>query len=148
MLDMVANSATAVDPVVHAIQQSVAPAFLLTGIGALLSVLTNRLARVVDRFRAIDNKQSETNKGFHGEMITLGQRARFIHWAISCCTVAALLICIVIAALFIGSTAEIATSDAIAVLFITAMFGVISGLLCFLAEISLATGVIDTSSEG
>ncbi|MDE0931191.1 MAG: DUF2721 domain-containing protein [Halioglobus sp.] len=147
MLDIVANSPTAVDPVVHAIQQSVAPAFLLTGIGALLSVLTNRLARVVDRFRALNTKQNEKSLGFRSEMLTLGRRARFIHWAISCCTVAALLICIVIAALFIGSTADAATSDAIAVLFISAMFGVISGLLCFLAEISLATGVIDVPTE-
>ncbi|MDG2271580.1 MAG: DUF2721 domain-containing protein [Halioglobus sp.] len=147
MLDIVANSSTAVDPVVHAIQQSVAPAFLLTGIGALLSVLTNRLARVVDRFRALNTKQKD---GLYSdkEMVTLGRRARLIHWAISLCTVAALLICIVIAALFIGSTALVATSEIIAVLFIGAMFVVISGLLCFLGEIRLATGVIDVATEG
>ena len=70
MLDIVANSSTAVDPVVHAIQQSVAPAFLLTGIGALLSVLTNRLARVVDRFRALNTKQKE-GLDFRREKTTL-----------------------------------------------------------------------------
>ena len=35
--------------VAYAIQLVVAPAFLLTGIGALLAVMANRLARVVDR---------------------------------------------------------------------------------------------------
>ena len=37
----------------HVIQLAVAPVFLLTGIGAVLSVLTGRLGRVVDRFRAV-----------------------------------------------------------------------------------------------
>jgi hypothetical protein len=63
------------------------------------------------------------------------------------CTVAALLICIVIAALFIGSSLDVAPSGIIELLFIAAMLGVISGLLCFLREIRLATGVIELSSE-
>lgn len=35
--------------IAHSIQLAVAPVFLLSGIGVLLGVLTNRLARVVDR---------------------------------------------------------------------------------------------------
>jgi hypothetical protein len=38
--------------IAHSIQLSVAPVFLLSGVGVLLGVLTNRLARVVDRARA------------------------------------------------------------------------------------------------
>ena len=36
------------------IQMAVAPAFLLTGIGAILSVMANRLSRIVDRFRILN----------------------------------------------------------------------------------------------
>jgi hypothetical protein len=42
---------------------------------------------------------------------------------------------------------DVAPSGIIELLFIAAMFGVISGLLCFLREIRLATGVIELSSE-
>ena len=35
--------------VAHAVQLAVAPVFLLTGIGAILAVMTNRLGRVIDR---------------------------------------------------------------------------------------------------
>jgi hypothetical protein len=35
----------------HIIQLAIAPVFLLTGVGAKLIVLTNQLARIVDRFR-------------------------------------------------------------------------------------------------
>ncbi len=39
--------------VAHVIQLAVAPVFLLTGIGAILSVLTGILGRLVDRFRVL-----------------------------------------------------------------------------------------------
>ena len=40
--------------VAQVIQLAVAPVFLLTGVGAILSVLVNRLGRVVDRFRVLE----------------------------------------------------------------------------------------------
>ena len=45
--------------VAHVIQQSVAPVFLLSGVGAILSVLTNRLSRVIDRFRTLDERDDD-----------------------------------------------------------------------------------------
>ena len=39
--------------IAHLIQSSVAPVFLLTGVAAMLGVLTNRLARIVDRARTL-----------------------------------------------------------------------------------------------
>ena len=35
--------------IVHLIQSAVAPVFLLSGVGVTLGVLTNRLARIIDR---------------------------------------------------------------------------------------------------
>lgn len=43
-----------INDVAHVIQLAVAPVFLLTGVGAILSVLVNRLGRVVDRFRVLE----------------------------------------------------------------------------------------------
>ena len=40
--------------IVHLIQSAVAPVFLLSGVGVTLGVLTNRLARVVDRARFLE----------------------------------------------------------------------------------------------
>ena len=127
-----------VSTVVHVIQLAVAPVFLLTGIGALLSVLVNRLGRVVDRFRALENHAVAAD----AEMAILSRRARLVHWAISLCTIGALLICIVIATLFIGASLAIDVSAVIAALFILAMLALIGGLLSFLREIFLATGGI------
>lgn len=134
---------TSVTTLAHVIQLAVGPVFLLSGIGAILAVLTNRLARVVDRFRTLNNSKDEERAVHEKEMATLLNRARWIHWAISLCTVSALLICIVIAALFVGSVMNLDPSNMISVLFILTMLVLISGLLCFLREIFLATGHIE-----
>ena len=134
------QSATDVTTVAHVIQLAVAPVFLLTGIGAILNVITNRLARIVDRSRVLGNSSDQTNSARKEEMAMLTRRTRWIHWAVSLCTMSALLICIVIAALFVGSVTGFDPSSTVSLLFITAMFALISGLLCFLREIFLATG--------
>lgn len=132
--------------VAQVIQLAVAPVFLLTGVGAILSVLVNRLGRVVDRFRTLERLQANVadpiRESVQAEMSILSRRARLIHWAIGLCTGCALLVCIVIATLFIGSITRIEMPNAIAGLFVLAMLSLVAGLLCFLREIALATGGI------
>ena len=93
------------DQISRVIQLSVAPVFLLTGIGALLGVTTTRLARIVDRARSIETELSgasaERGTQIREEIGTLTQRARLINRAITLCVVAALLVCAVIVGLFI-----------------------------------------------
>ena len=129
-----------VTTVAHVIQLAVAPVFLLTGVGAILNVITNRLSRIVDRFRVLSNSSGQQQTGQKEEKVMLTRRARWVHWAVSLCTISALLICIVIAALFVGSETGMDPSQAVSLLFISAMMALIFGLLCFLREIFLATG--------
>jgi len=136
------QSAADVTTVAHVIQMAVAPVFLLTGVGAILAVITNRLARIVDRSRVL-NASSDHKQSVHKEeMAMLSRRARWVHWAVSLCTMSALFICIVIVALFVGSEIGMDPSRTVSLLFIAAMLSLISGLLCFLREISLSTGHI------
>lgn len=135
-----------ISSVAHVIQLAVAPVFLLTGVGAILSVLVNRLGRVVDRFRALESILLEAHEdrrtASQTEMAILSFRARMIHWAIGLCTGSALLVCIVIATLFVGSITGVEMPGVIATLFIAAMLALVAGLLCFLREIALAKGSI------
>lgn len=130
----------------HVIQLAVAPAFLLTGIGAILSVLVNRLTRVVDRFRVLEQvlpqSRGDILVSVQSEMDVLAHRAKMVHWAIGLGTSAALFVCVVIATLFIGSIANIQMPLIIASLFVMAMLALVAGLLCFLREIALAKGSI------
>ncbi|MDP0947447.1 DUF2721 domain-containing protein, partial [Klebsiella pneumoniae] len=82
----------------------IAPVFTLAGIGALLNVMANRLARVVDRWRTLEAglaEAGETERRLSlDELAVLDRRMARIHRAISASTLAALLICIVIILLF------------------------------------------------
>jgi hypothetical protein len=137
------DALTDIPTVAHAIQQAIAPVFLLTGIGAVLNVLSFRLGRVIDRFREL-NESSETKVDhYQDKMRCLSSRARWLHWAISLCTMSALCICLSIAALFIGAELKVHLSSTVSLLFVVAMLMLITGLLCFLREITLATGAIE-----
>jgi hypothetical protein len=129
-------------PIAHVIQLSVAPVFLLSGIGAMLSVMTNRLARVVDRARALErhiplDEADATSTA--SQLDALSRRATLVGRSITLCTITAVLICAVIAILFLGAFFGFDTSVAVALLFIAAMLSFLSGLLWFLREIFLAT---------
>ena len=68
---------------VEIIQMAVAPAFLLTALGATLTVMANRLSRIVDRHRVLrERKKSKDNK-ITIELASLKHRAKWTHWALS-----------------------------------------------------------------
>lgn len=126
----------------HLIQLSVAPVFLLTGVGAILSVLSGRIGRIVDRARNLENKLPHAPNGehpeIHQELRRLSGRARLTYWSISLCTISALMVCSMIALLFISDFVTVSLAAVVAMLFILAMLSLILGLLCFLREVYLA----------
>jgi len=130
-----------VSTVAQVIQLSVAPVFLFSGVGTMLVVLTNRLARIVDRTRALVGRPdgATENAAFLLELDTLHRRAYLIDWAVSLSTLAALLICCVVGVLFVGSFLNAAVTRPVAVCFVAAMAALIGALVCFLREILLAT---------
>ena len=133
--------------VAQVIQMAVAPVFLLTGIGAILSVLTGRLGRLVDRFRVLSETVSEPPANQVRELSILTVRARWVQWAITLCTASAWFVSIVIAALFMGAVVDINPSRIVSIMFIIAMTSLIIGLGCFLREISLSVHIFDLSDR-
>ena len=126
----------------HIIQVAVAPVFLLTGIGSILGVLANRLGRIVDRARFLESRpelsRHLTEASAEVELMRLAERKRWINRAITLCTLCALLVCTVIATLFVGAFVTLEIGTIVAALFILSMLALIAGLLCFLREIYVA----------
>jgi Protein of unknown function (DUF2721) len=127
----------------HVIQLAVAPVFLLTGIGAMLSVMSNRLGRIVDRARLLEDRLAgagpQSQLECQAEFATLSRRARLINIAMILCATCAILICMLIVALFGGALLELRIATAIALLFTASMIVLIASLVVFLREITLAT---------
>ncbi len=138
---------SAITDVANAIQLSVAPVFLLAGIGGILNVLTSRLSRAVDRVRLLSTSPDlcELNASRQELSIQL-RRTRLIHWSIILCTICALAICMVVALLFEGTDFLTDPSMLIKVLFIGGMVALTAGLILFLREIGLALRIMRSFS--
>lgn len=139
-------SATAGVPVLEigeVVRLAVAPVFLLSGVGVILTLLVNRLARVIDRARALEGDENQVLP--HGRadlevrLNTLTVRARLLGRAIALSTICALLVSMVVVTLFIGALLGIHVALVIAAEFIVAMLCLIGALLYFLREVFLAT---------
>jgi Na+/melibiose symporter-like transporter len=129
--------------VAHAVQLAVAPVFLLSGIGAMLAVMTSRLGRIIDRARDLEERLVDASPEYFSTLQTdlrmLSQRAKLIYLAIALCTTTALLVCAVVAFLFVSAFLQFDASVVVALLFIAAMSTFVFGLLWFLREIYVGT---------
>ena len=145
------DESVAVTTIAHQIQLAVAPVFLLAGIGGIINVLAQRLARVVDRSRQLEaeapGESAAARAAYAAELGLLERRMKVVNWAISLCTASALFVCMVVAILFVADLARIAFARPIAMLFILAMLLLILGLILFLYEIRLAMQALAISHE-
>jgi hypothetical protein len=138
--------------VAHLIQVALTPIFLISAIGVTLNVLTSRLARVVDRARAMEDEVSAPNyrpagRDLHAALGVLARRARYIYAAITLITLSALFIALVVVMLFVNAFAHWELSAFIAILFILSMLALASALTAFLIEVRIATNALRIGIE-
>jgi hypothetical protein len=130
------------DNITHVIQLAIAPVFLLNAVGAIIGVLVNRLARVVDRIRALEDRlhqgKAGDEKDARAELLLLGRRLRLINLAIALDVCCALFVGLVIVVAFLDAFVTANLAKVIAGLFIMAMAAFIAALVAFLREIVLA----------
>lgn len=149
---MTTEAVSALGDIAHTIELAIAPVFLIAGIGALLNVLTSRLARVVDRSRVLEaqlgsNIEGEQRARVLAELLAVDHRMKRINTALTLATLAALLICLVIVFLFTSQLFGVNLSRIIATLFIATMAALIGALCFFLGEIGIATRTLRVRSE-
>ena len=132
-----------VSTIANLIQLSIAPVFLLAGVGAILNVMATRLSRVVDRVRWLEAEFAGTSelqqRLARAELSRLGKRMKLTNWAITAVTAGALTVCLVVAVLFIGGLADISVGNLIAALYVLTMVLLVGGLVLFLLEIRMAS---------
>jgi hypothetical protein len=145
---------THISDITQVIQLAVAPVFLLTAIGTLITALNNRLGRVIDRRRVLQERlpggtahparssnahvRDNATTQVHAELRRLARRARLIYFSILAAVTSALLVCLVVASAFVGALLTVELARLVAVLFILAMGALIVCLGLFLREVYLA----------
>ena len=133
------------DTLLKAIQLSVSPVFLLTGIGAMMNVLSGRLNRSVDRARELKRRCLELDDDEQAEFRLIRQRIRLVVRAIALLTLSILLISTVVAVIFLTVALQINLAVVVAPLFVAAMLMLTSAAICFLREITLASRQLQAS---
>ena len=128
------------------IQLALAPAFLLTGIAGMLNVMTGRLARIIDRGRRLAEQpvrvESSILDSHTVERDNLERRRHLASAAITACTLSALLVCLVIAALFVKVMLGLEIKWVVGLLFTSSTLALVVGLAYFLREVQLATKTV------
>lgn len=151
MSGLTSNAVQSVD-VAHLIQVALTPIFLISAIGVTLNVLTSRLARIVDRARAIEDVlrgSGDLHEGrdLHGVLNVLARRSRYINAAITLITLSALFIALVVVMLFVNAFLRWDLSAFIACMFIMSMVSLCAALLAFLIEVRIATRTLRIGIE-
>ena len=121
----------------RAIQLSVAPVFLLTAIAGLLGVISNRLARVLDRAQRL---QSVTDEAM--DLALLKQRMTLLTRASEAVTTTGVLVAAVVAVTFISAIAVIDLTAIVVPLFVVAMVSLMVGLLTLLLDARVSARLI------
>jgi hypothetical protein len=133
--------------IAHVIQVALTPIFLISAIGVILNVLTNRLARIVDRARAIEDRlrhpdPAPDSEDLHEKLSVLARRSRWINAAIMFITLSALFIALVVVMLFVDAFLHFELAAVIALTFVMSMVTLAGALLAFLIEVRIATATL------
>lgn len=129
----------------HIIQQVFAPALLLAGIGSFMNVMAHRLSRVIDRAREIEAEATadqDEEEPLASVRDVLSLRARLISRAMALSTATAVIICGLIALMFVDALLHISLMPVIALVFIGAMFTLMASLIVLIREVFIATTAI------
>ncbi len=132
----------AVSTIAQAIQLSIAPVFLLAGIGAVLNVIAGRLARVIDRSRTLEKLHPSSSGPEHDrhvwELRQLDRRMSMINAALFLCVSSAVAICTVVALLFVAELTSLKIGTIVALTFILATILLVAGLVMFMIEVRMS----------
>ena len=125
--------------VTRALQASLAPAFLLVGIGSIMNVMVQRLNWVAGRIERLEDEiEDKSTEPRRREIEWLFKRRRLARHAVMMASAAAVTISLVIALLFVSTYIEAQIGTAIAVLWVATVCCLIASLGLFLRETSTA----------
>jgi hypothetical protein len=124
------------------IQLAVAPVFMLTAVGTIISALNIRLGRAVDRRRVLElglqARSGSPDDDARAELAQIARRIHYVYLSIVFSVLSGLFVCLLIAGAFIGAFVAANLSRMVAALFVLAVASLTVALLLFLREIFLA----------
>jgi len=132
--------------IAQTIQLALTPVFVLVAIGNILNILSNRLARVVDRSRILQESHARTSGVEHDAVVReiriVDRRIRLINSAMLLLVMSGLSIGITVAMLFVEEVFSASLQNAAAAFFFASIALLMAALLSFLRETRVATNAL------
>jgi hypothetical protein len=148
---LVAAGATPIDAVVHIIQVSLTPVFLLSGIATLLNVFSTRLARVADQVDALmkaEGTASATEVMLMAVRLKhLQNRAIMLDVAVALASAGGASTCATVLLLFVGGTGGLAVATLLYVGFGVAIACTLAAIVAYAYEMLMASRRIRAEVE-
>jgi Protein of unknown function (DUF2721) len=138
----VAPTGSALDTIVHIIQVSLTPVFLLSGIATLLNVFSTRLARVADRVDAVAEELASADTERAGllsvQLLHLHRRSVALDIAVVLGALAGAATCGAVLALFVGAVRDTTAASLLFVLFGLAVVCALGAIVAYTVEMLMA----------
>lgn len=124
----------------HVIALATAPAFLLGGIVAFLTLLMGRMNGIVERMRVLDDiDDADERRARHkADMPQLRRRAALINGSLSLSVLSAITTALLVLIAFVGALLNLQLETLIAVLFVFSLFVFMIALTLFVLEAVIA----------
>jgi hypothetical protein len=128
------------------IQTAITPVILISGIGALMLTLTNRLGRIVDRTRALAGKMhgatGEERAHLESQLTIMWQRARLQRHAVTMAGCSMLVSCVLVLGIFIDALLGRRFGLVLVIMFVASVLCFIAALSAFLKDISVSLNAL------
>ncbi len=129
------------------IQLAITPVILISGMGALMLTMTNRMGRIVDRTRTLAGQTRAATvpaerEHLEHQLEIMWRRARLIRRAVTYNGLSMLVACLLVVAIFIDSIVGPGLAVAILGLFALSILLLIAGLVSFLWDISVSLNAL------
>ena len=129
-----------VSELIPVLQTAIGPVILISGVGLLLLTMTNRLGRVIDRARWIDegypDLPEDEKAQKRAQLSVLWRRARMIRLSITLASTSALFAAILIVILFATALLQLEDAWLISLVFVICIMTLIASLLIFIHDIN------------
>lgn len=133
------------------IQLAITPVILISGMGALMIVLTNRMARIVDRARVVAEAMpaAEASDRAHldDQLHIMWGRALMIRRAVTSAGLSMLISCLMVVAIFGAAKFELPLGSVVLGMFVTSILLLTASLVDFLRDIFVSLHALKLQVE-
>lgn len=136
------------DSILPLIQLSITPVILISGLGALVISMTNRMGRIVDRTRLLAGLAREAKESDRGHLVAqlkvMFRRAKLMRLAMTLIVSSMFVSGLLIMLIFLSALTELHLEAGILAVFLVSVVLMLGGLAAFVADLWVSLVALDS----